>query len=118
MATTLAPPGGLERRRIPTCHHAIVDPGEHKAGCPLDPVRWLRHAIAACTQAMATGEEQANADRLAAASLLNALEHFADRDDWSTTTLRDVANYSSLMGNKFDSWCTCRPPGPAQSREW
>ncbi len=53
---------------------------QHEPGCTIEPVHWMRHAIAATNKRIA-GDEP-NADRLASESLLNALEHFLNRPDW------------------------------------
>jgi len=72
----------------------------------LDPVHWLRHAVAA-TNLRIAGEKR-DADRLASESLQTAVEHFPEREDWRTVTLLEVAQYASLMGEKFAGHCTCR----------
>lgn len=79
---------------------------EHEPGCVLDPVHWLRHAVAAINLQL-NDPTRPNPDRLAAASLLNALEHFAEQENWRTTNLLEVAQYASLMGETFASSCTC-----------
>lgn len=80
-------------------------PTEHAPGCVLDPVHWLRHAIAA-TNLRIGGVEEA-ADRLSSESLLNSLEHHAEQDGWRTVTLLEITQYASLMGEKFAHMCTC-----------
>ncbi len=92
---------------------------EHEPGCLLDPVHWLRHAIAATNRRISG--EAISPDRLASESLLNALEHFAERPDWRTVTLLEVAQYASLMGEKFSQSCTCGRGGGDDlrtSRAW
>ena len=87
---------------------------EHVPGCILDPVNWLRHAIAA-TNLRIKGEHE-HPDHLSSEALQNALEHFAEQSDWRTVTLLDVAKYASLMGDKFSSDCTCGQQG--SSLKW
>lgn len=77
----------------------------------LDPRYWLQHAVAALEMLTTSAESLPNPDRLAAASLLNGLEHFAGRDDWRSVTLADLTRYSSLMGEKFTQCCTCGRSG-------
>lgn len=92
--------------------------GPHDETCRLSAVHWLRHAIAACTRVSVADDQRVNADRLAAASLLNALEHFADHHGWAGVTLRDVAEYATLMGDKSSPGCTCRDNPPRAPRSW
>ncbi len=87
--------------------------GEHEPGCALDPVHWLRHAVAATDHLLGTDESNAAAaDRLSSAALQNALEHFAAQPEWRTVTLLEVTQYASLMGEKFADQCTCRRGEP------
>jgi hypothetical protein len=83
---------------------------EHDAQCPLNPWHWLRHAVAAIETVMG-GDPDESADRLAAASLVNGLSYYARSDEWETVTLKDVANYSTLMGKgqeeRLAAFCTC-----------
>ena len=88
-------------------------------GCILDPVHWLRHAIAPTNVRIAGIDD--SPDRLSSESLLNALEHFAEQDDWRTVTLLEVTQYASLMGRQFERSCTCGfdPDKPPRSLpEW
>ena len=87
----------------------MTSPVEHEPGCVLDPVNWLLHTIEATTR-LVVGEEnaRATADRLASASLLNALEHFARQPEWRTVSLLKITQYCNLMDAEFDVWCTCR----------
>lgn len=93
---------------------------EHDPGCVLDPVHWLRHAIEATNMRISGDEEeQATADKLSSASLLNALEHLAEQEDWRTVTLLGLTQFVSLMGEKFPGMCTCgRDDPPGHSRDW
>lgn len=87
--------------------------GEHDPYCLQAPVHWLRHAIAATDHLLGTDESNAAmADRLSSASLQNALEHFASQPEWRTVTLLEVAQYASLLGEKFSEECTCRRGQP------
>jgi len=80
-------------------------------------VHWLRHAIAAATFLTAGDHpDEDSADRLSAVALLNGLEHFADSDEWSKITLRDVARHSALRGRLDDDLCTC--PQPFSRKDW
>lgn len=100
----------------------MTSPAPHAPGCILDPRNWLRHALAAAATSMdPTADEHRAPDRLSAASLLNALEHFAGQDTWRTTTLLEVTEMANLMGEKFQSLCTCgrnRDDGPSSPLKW
>jgi hypothetical protein len=85
-------------------------PTEHAPGCVLDPVHWLRHAIAAAGRLIKPegDPEIDHVDRMAAESLADTLAVFAETADWATTTLRDVAQHATLMDNDFfHGMCTC-----------
>ncbi|MFE3429780.1 hypothetical protein [Streptomyces sp. NPDC059171] len=84
---------------------------EHQPGCPLDPVHWLRHAVAAAGN-LAQEEPEGGLDRVSAMSLTDALAYFAELDDWATVTLKDVARHANLMDSelnqeRFKSACNC-----------
>lgn len=79
----------------------------HQAHCPLYSVHWLRHAIAAAGQ-LAQEEPDPAADRVSAMALSDTLAHFAEVGDWSTVTLKDVADHATLMNQEsFRRMCTC-----------
>ena len=91
----------------------MVTPDGHEPGCILDPVHWLRHALAATELLLGNGDEHdiPHADRLSSAALRNALATFSEREDWRTITLLEITEFASLMdGEKFSLWCTCRKP--------
>jgi len=81
---------------------------EHRPGCVLDPVHWLRHATAAAGHlANPPTNDDAFVDRTAAGALADTLAHFAELEDWASVTLTDVAKHSNLVGDRFDAMCTC-----------
>jgi hypothetical protein len=84
-------------------------PAEHRPGCVLDPVHWLRHAVAAAgLLAQPAGQQDPDADRRSAEALTDALAHFAELDDWASVTLLDVTRHANLMASgRFDQMCTC-----------
>lgn len=85
----------------------------HADDCPLNSVHWLRHAIAASGR-LAQEDPTLGADRVSAMSLADAMAHFAELDDWSTITLKDIADHATLMNQeRFGSQCTCGPSANA-----
>jgi hypothetical protein len=87
-----------------------MPPTEHAPGCVLDPVHWLRHAVAASGRLISpeNDAEHRHVDRVSAESLTDTLAHFAELDDWATVTLREVAQHATLMDDKrFGPMCTC-----------
>jgi hypothetical protein len=80
---------------------------EHRPGCALDPVHWLRHAITSAGMTVTNQKVDPHVDRLSAESLMDTLAHFAELPDWATVTLLDVARHATLMGKRFDAMCTC-----------
>ncbi len=83
-----------------------MPPKEHSEECPLYPQHWLRHAIAALEQLVA-GDPEGDTDRLSAAALLNALNYYGNHHGWEGVTLRNVADYATLMSeDKFP--CDCK----------
>ena len=86
-----------------------MSPTEHAPGCVLDPVYWLRHAIAASGRlASPQNDDLRNIDKISAESLADTLAHFAELDDWATVTLQDVAQHATLMDDeRFGLQCTC-----------
>ena len=79
----------------------------HQPGCVLDPVHWLRHAVAAAGH-LTQEDPPAHADRVSAVSLTDTLAHFAELDNWAEVTLRDVADHATLMNqDRFKHLCTC-----------
>jgi len=84
-------------------------PAEHWSGCALDPVHWLRHALAATLRLLdPTQADNPAIDRLSSASLMNGLEHFAGQSDWRLVTMLDITRFAFLM-DSFDEHCTCVP---------
>jgi hypothetical protein len=79
---------------------------EHDIDCPLYPAHWLRHSLSAVQQLVA-GDPEADADRLSAAALLNALDYFANHGGWENVTLRNVADYATLMSEEQFPPCDC-----------
>lgn len=80
---------------------------EHEPTCPLHSVHWLRHAVAAAGR-LAQDHPDPDADRTSAMSLVDALAHFAELEDWCTVTLSDVAEHATLMNqDHFKSLCNC-----------
>jgi hypothetical protein len=88
-----------------------VDAPQHKPGCVLDPVYWLRHAIAAAGMLVHPLEgdpERGDEDRVSAEMLTDALAHFAELPDWASVTLQDIALYATPMNREpFNQTCTC-----------
>lgn len=86
-----------------------MPPIEHAPGCVLDPVHWLRHAIAASGRLAAPpGSELETVDKKSAGALADTLAHFAELDDWATVTLLDIARHETLMDEeRFGAQCTC-----------
>jgi hypothetical protein len=86
-----------------------MPPIEHAPGCVLDPVHWLRHAIAASGRLAAPqGSELDTVDKKSAEALADTLAHFAELDDWATVTLRDIARHATLVDEeRFGAQCTC-----------
>ncbi len=85
-------------------------PAEHQPGCTLDPVHWLRHALAATLRLLdPTQAGNPAIDRLSSAALMNGLEHFAEQSDWRLVTMLDVTRFASLMDDSFEEHCTCVP---------
>lgn len=85
-------------------------PAEHLPGCALDPVHWLRHALAATLRLLdPTQADNPAIDRLSSAALMNGLEHFAGQSDWRLVTMLDVTRFASLMDDSFEEHCTCVP---------
>ncbi|MGY2127463.1 hypothetical protein [Blastococcus sp. SYSU DS0617] len=82
---------------------------EHDEDCPLYPQHWLRHALSAVQQLTADDPED-DVDRLSAASLLNALDYFANHHGWEGVTLRNVADYATLMEEDKFPLCDCKGP--------
>ena len=81
----------------------------HAPGCVLDPVHWLRHAIAAGSR-LASDDAPANlsVDRVSAEALTETLAHYAELAEWASVTLQDVARSATLMNLEiFDAQCTC-----------
>ncbi len=74
---------------------------EHAPGCVLDPVHWLRHAIAAAGRLVSPQEDDdvRHVDRWAAGLLLDTLAHFAELPDWATVTLEDVCAAGRRAGH-------------------
>lgn len=92
---------------------------EHAPGCVLDPVHWLRHAIAASGRLVFPQEDEVcHVDRLAAEQLLDTLAHLAELPDWAPVTLEgsgsedpsgsDVVRNADVPDTRFPSLCTCR----------
>ena len=90
-----------------------MPPTEHAPGCVLDPVHWLRHAVAATGRLISLQADEYRAvDQKSAESLADALAHFAELDDWATVTLQNIAQHATLMdGERFGSMCTCGAGG-------
>jgi len=85
-----------------------VTAAQHRPGCVLDPVHWLRHAIAAAGMLVNPRPDDHSVDRISAGALTDALAHFAELDDWASITLHGVAQHATLMNNgRFDATCTC-----------
>ncbi|WP_139220482.1 hypothetical protein [Trujillonella endophytica] len=82
---------------------------EHDIDCPLYPAHWLRRALEAVEQ-MVAGDPDGDADRLSAAALLNGLQHYAHATGWEVVTLRDVAEYATLMSEEQFPPCDCIGP--------
>ena len=90
------------------------DAPQHQPGCVLDPVYWLRHAIAAVGRLVPLNDDPDLdvVDRIAAGALTDTLAHFAELPDWATVTLHDVAQQATLMNqDRFDEFCTCGATG-------
>ena len=89
-------------------------PTEHAPGCMLDAVHWLRHAIDAASRlASPQADELRSVDRKSAESLADTLAHFAERDEWGSVTLREVAQHANLMDDElYGSRCTCGATRP------
>jgi hypothetical protein len=90
----------------------------HEAGCILDPVHWLRHAVGAANRLLSEepDDDRDSLDRISAQALLGVVERHAEfSDGWATMTLREVTEQAldTLGPDKFESLCTCKPnPGP------
>ncbi len=86
---------------------------DHAAGCVLDPVNWLRHAVGAAIRLVRTDipdadEDRADVDDISALALLTELERLAEFDlDWGSVTLRDLVVCASLTGERDQGLCTC-----------
>ena len=80
---------------------------EHSPGCVLDPVHWLRHAVAAAGRLTNPSPDETDlVDMKSAEALCDALAYFAELDTWGSVTLLDVARRSTLMDH-FGHLCTC-----------
>jgi len=83
---------------------------EHRPGCVLDPVHWLRHAVAAAGRLANPGidDDDDFVDRTSAGALADTLAHFAELDTWTDVTLADTARHATLMADgRFDAMCSC-----------
>ncbi|MFJ4988792.1 hypothetical protein ACIP9H_33950 [Streptomyces sp. NPDC088732] len=85
---------------------------DHRKECPLYPVHWLRHAVAAAGRATQDPPEPF-ADKVSAEALVDALAHFAELSDWESVTLKDIAVHATLMDTptnreRFAAQCRCR----------
>ena len=86
---------------------------DHAAGCALDPVNWLRHAVGAAIRLVRTDlpdadEDRPDVDDISALALLTELERLAEFDlDWCSVTLRDLVVCASLLGERDQDSCTC-----------
>lgn len=79
----------------------------HQPGCPLESVYWLRHAVAAAG-VLTHDQPDPLADRKSAEALTDALAHFTELSDWSTVTLKDVADQATFMNQeRFAAMCEC-----------
>jgi hypothetical protein len=86
----------------------MTPPLKHQAGCTLDPVHWLRHAIAAAGLLARPHPDDAFVDRTSAEAMTDTLAYYAQLDEWANVTLKDVAYRSTLMSDgRFDYLCTC-----------
>ena len=86
---------------------------DHAAGCVLDPVNWLRHAVGAAIRLVRTDVPDADEDRpdvddISALALLTELERLAEFDDhWGRVTLREIVVNASPIGERDQGNCTC-----------
>ena len=83
-------------------------PMEHRPGCILDPVHWLRHAIGAANHLL-SDDPDPRADRVSARSLLETMERHAELDNgWASVTMLELAQEATLMDDeRFAAMCTC-----------
>jgi hypothetical protein len=81
---------------------------QHKSGCLLDPVHWLKHAITAAGYLAADSDQPISADRVAAEQLTDALAYLAEMPGWATVTLLDVVRLAAPTAEEYGAWmCTC-----------
>jgi len=86
----------------------------HKPGCVLDPVHWLRHAVAAAGWLVGTEPAEDGVDQISAQLLTDSLAHFGELDDWATVTLHDLALHATAglpEPDRFGGWCSCGATG-------
>lgn len=87
---------------------------EHQPGCILDPVHWLRHAVAAAGRLVSTEQSERSPDRVSAQLLTDSLAHLAELDDWATVTLHDLARRAAAglpEPDRFSQMCSCGATG-------
>jgi hypothetical protein len=87
----------------------MSEPNEHDNECPRNPVHGFRAAVEACNRLTSRAEtEVPPADRLAAASLLNGLQYFANHGGWANVTLANLAEYTALHDDTAPTSCNCK----------